>query len=751
MKLRKLLFIIFCLILTACANAMDIEEEWPEQVLDAMPEAEENTEEDTDTGSNMDACSPDYLLEKDENGKSRAGKGVFLSEHLSKIEDFIGLLLTEVIEDRGVVLADRKQYFSDWAIEQLQETDWTLVEDCAPGPYSYSSSYVLNTLFGGIGYEFFYSFYLDEAQAVRMNLLVDSNGLIRGINVDISAMGMDEANSTYGRGGFRDEFQEAVIEEGIVYEGKIFLDYGLLAAGDAAASAKTIGEVLISVMEDNGLNAEDYRESFTDEDAYLEFRDMGWSRLGTGWRANPYYDCSYIDIFQESGCVGFLYYFYPDYGEMEAETAKAVVFRCSVNVSDGRLSRTEMDVYPMTEEEYFAARTWMGNRVSLTETGEQRHLPLSGSKDSKYIEIDYSPGKLLLDDLQAGNLENGSIREMLTDKDADWLREKAEKVDENTGTGWKVSEAYRCYYDYHNEQAGRIHYRYYFYWEKEGWELQKVLVLEVWISPDGIEAMQDNWFMTRDYPEQVPEEEQTYVSGRGMQGEEIAPFLAFDWTEDDVLWSDHYQTLVPMDSARGWEFYVADVDFDGSLEMLVSFPANHCGNNSLYLYKQDAGKVSHLADTIATPKAYIDSDVDYEIISPYLDIDLLDAYADAEGRVKYLSMDYSLFGGSNRGGVGTLALYDTELGNGAMPIKVVEVIYCCPDETKEMYFLGNRVYEMGELSRLLETYMDGYTKVEIVYGATGVHFPRDIVEMDEKERKPLLEELYGALEELCSQ
>ena len=114
-------------------------------------------------------------------------------------------------------------------------------------------------------------------------------------------------------------------------------------------------------------------------------------------------------------------------------------------------------------------------------------------------------------------------------------------------------------------------------------------------------------------------------------------------------------------------------------------------------------------------------------------------------------MDYSLFGGSNRGGTGTLALYDTELGNGAMPVKVVEVIYCCPEETKEMYFLGNRVYEMGELNRMLETYIDGYTKVEIIYGATGVYFPRDIVAMDEKERKPLLEELYGALEELCGQ
>ena len=74
MKLRKSLLIAGCLILTACANAMDTEDEWPEQVSDTMPE------EDTDTGSNMDTYVPDYLLEKDANAKSRAGKGVFFNK-----------------------------------------------------------------------------------------------------------------------------------------------------------------------------------------------------------------------------------------------------------------------------------------------------------------------------------------------------------------------------------------------------------------------------------------------------------------------------------------------------------------------------------------------------------------------------------------------------------------------------------------------------------------------------------------------
>ncbi len=60
----------------------------------------------------------DYLLEKD-----IIGKGVFVSEHLSEMEIFVGRLLMNVIKERGVISEEEQQYFSDWAMEQIQKTD----------------------------------------------------------------------------------------------------------------------------------------------------------------------------------------------------------------------------------------------------------------------------------------------------------------------------------------------------------------------------------------------------------------------------------------------------------------------------------------------------------------------------------------------------------------------------------------------------------------------------------------------------
>ena len=49
---------------------------------------------------------------------------------------------------------------------------------------------------------------------------------------------------------------EAVIEAGMVYEGKIVYEEkgkGVLAAGDAALDGKALGEVIISVLESRSL------------------------------------------------------------------------------------------------------------------------------------------------------------------------------------------------------------------------------------------------------------------------------------------------------------------------------------------------------------------------------------------------------------------------------------------------------------------------------------------------------------------
>ena len=71
------------------------------------------------------------------------------------------------------------------------------------------------------------------------------------------------------------------------------------------------------------------------------------------------------------------------------------------------------------------------------------------------------------------------------------------------------------------------------------------------------------------------------------------------------------------------------------------------------------------ADTIATPEHCMLSGINYKEISPYMDIELMDAYMNRNGEYRYLSLDYSLFGGDIHGGIDTVVLYETDLGTGS--------------------------------------------------------------------------------------
>lgn len=99
--------------------------------------------------ANTDAeleIGPDYLIEK-----TSIGKGVFLSEHLSETEVFIGQLLVKTVEDRGSIPEEKRQFFSDWAEEQLKQTNWEpLGEEWTADLYTYDRSYMLNYLYGDV-------------------------------------------------------------------------------------------------------------------------------------------------------------------------------------------------------------------------------------------------------------------------------------------------------------------------------------------------------------------------------------------------------------------------------------------------------------------------------------------------------------------------------------------------------------------------------------------------------------------------
>lgn len=228
-------------------------------------------------------------------------------------------------------------------------------------------------------------------------------------------------------------------------------------------------------------------------------------------------------------------------------------------------------------------------------------------------------------------------------------------------------------------------------------------------------------------------------SADGQEQEaDITAFVTFDWTADSVLWE---HSLQPLDSAQGWEFSVADIDFDGVLEMLVTFPANHCGQNCVYIYKQENGAVRSCADTLAVFEEHIVFGTDYKTLSPFLDIALLDAYVDNNGSYRYLSLDNSSFGG----GIYTLYLYETDLQAGTAPKELVRIEEVSPSQEQKLYFLGEQVYEPDTLRELLAAYMDGYTKREICYKTVPETFPRDLIAWSEEEKRQELELLYDAL------
>ncbi len=229
---------------------------------------------------------------------------------------------------------------------------------------------------------------------------------------------------------------------------------------------------------------------------------------------------------------------------------------------------------------------------------------------------------------------------------------------------------------------------------------------------------------------------------------EESSFLTVDWTDYDILMG-HF--IEPEDSGRGWEFSVADIDFDGTLELLVTFAANHCGHNALYIYKQEDGRVVPYVDTYAIFGKYVTSDIDYKAISSYMDIDLLAAYQNQNHEYCYLSLDYSIFGGNERGDIGTVTLYETILGKQAAPVKLAEISYDLPEDNVEMHFREEKVHDAGELKDRLEAYMEGYTEVEIKYETAEKSFARDIVAQDDAYKAEELQELYESLEKLLMQ
>ncbi|MCM1232914.1 MAG: hypothetical protein NC489_22540 [Ruminococcus flavefaciens] len=624
----------------------------------------------------------DYLLERD-----IIGKGVFVSEHMSEVEIFIGQLLMNGIRGRGEILREEASYFSDWAMEQMQMTNWeTLNEEWEPEPYLYDRTYTINYLFGDVGYDFTYIFYPDRkkieeesAQIVIIKLLIDNSGIIRGIDVEISDTekeGADITQTVNIKGLFDDVLLEEIIEEGILYQDKVVYRpdaTGLLVSGDAAVSAGKIGEFIIDVLESKGKSAVEYSMQFDDENDFHAFRELSWGQLDEDWRANPYYDCYYINDGTYTDDCTFLYYIYPDYDKMGTETASAITFQCSVDGSSGKLTHTDLRIYSMGKKEYQSARAWLGKKFAIIRDGEtigggsmiEISVPenplvpdyiscvaINKQSDTKEEKNSGKDNRIYIDE----SIEVYSLGEVMKENmntEAAGKSDAAAEIYETVENGWKVRQEYDAYYMAHNEKAGTQSYRYYFYWNKPGEER----------------------------------------------------------------------------------------------EMLIVFTANHCGGNSLYIYRQEKGKIIPYIDTIATPKDCMIKAIDYGGISSYMAIDLLDAYVNARKEYRYLSLDCSSFGGDMRGGQYTIVLYETVFGESVTPKELARITISGTEEKKEYSFLGENVNEAGRLRDMLEDYMYGYEKVILDYVVLEKTFSRDIVGLSEEEQAQELEELYESMRE----
>lgn len=222
---------------------------------------------------------------------------------------------------------------------------------------------------------------------------------------------------------------------------------------------------------------------------------------------------------------------------------------------------------------------------------------------------------------------------------------------------------------------------------------------------------------------------------------EINAYLTVDWTASEILWE---HDIMPNDSGIGWEFWLADIDFDGVQEMLVSFLANHCGQNSLYAYKYGNNGVSSYWDMIATPDKNVITYIDYKKISPYMDIELADVYVNQQNEYRYLSIDCFSIGGMNQ-----IFLYEAVPGDDFKQTELASITYYYSDTDRwEISFQGEELSSAEDLHDMISQHMKGYKKKEICYTHLAKTFPRDIFGMSADEQKRELKELYQSFNKI---
>ena len=178
----------------------------------------------------------------------------------------------------------------------------------------------------------------------------------------------------------------------------------------------------------------------------------------------------------------------------------------------------------------------------------------------------------------------------------------------------------------------------------------------------------------------------------------------------------------------------------GLKKCLDFFLANHCGQNSLYVYQYENNSVTLYGDMIAVPDKDVITFIDYKKISPFMDIELVDVYANRQNEYRYLSIDCFSIGGMQQ-----IFLYESVSGDNFRQAELARITYYCETDLWEFYFQGDEVASSEELHDMISKHMEGYEKREICYSHIEKSFPRDIPGMSADEQKRQLEELYDSL------
>lgn len=462
-----------------------------------------------------------YLLEE-----GMVGKGIYISDYVCETEVFLGNILKEVIRGRGVVKSEYRQYFTEYAMRQLESDDWSLLDEMwQADPYAYDRTYRISPVSGG-GYQFYYLFFPKKDKAakesednVEITLYIDGHGKICEIKTDILTTaagenGMEKYINTEGL--FDDTYCEHIILAGSPCKEQIIWDFeryyrkfipadeiyeqdntGLLESGCISASAENLADIFLHVIADRGADGERYVKWFGDDDAYQAFADMDWESLEEEWTADERYDGFFVDRIYELGYAGFRYYFYPDLEAVNMDREKIVIIDCNVSVSDGKIYYAKADFILVTAEEITGTkqklsedRTLVISKGNALAGKEKVAIPVIDRPVTHGLIEEFDPEAMIAGHSERkeceelwGFTDTAEVGEYLAEKffrdfekdniedgETDRLAKNREGVHAALYTindflddGWKADRAYDCFLIKNNEAAGCLHLQYYFY------------------------------------------------------------------------------------------------------------------------------------------------------------------------------------------------------------------------------------------------------------------------------------------------